>query len=474
MKLQCPHCKTVFQVDESDYAAILAQVRNSEFEAEITRRLKEIEKQREAEAKAARLESEQQMAMRLADKDREKAELEKEIERLKGDIGGFESEKKAALAEAEAEKKAALAEAEARKLMEVSRVSASKDKEISRLQAQIDKGKSDLELALLNERNSTKDELHRKEQAITELNSRLEASEMSARNKVMELNERHTAILKAKEEEIERYKEMKSRLSTKMLGETLEQHCHNMFNRARSQGQFIGAYFEKDNDASHGSKGDFIFRDYVDGDEYISIMFEMKNEDDKTATKHKNEDFFAKLDKDRREKNCEYAVLVTMLEADNDFYNEGIVDVSYRYPKMLVVRPQFFMAVIHLLSNSARRGAERLVGLRRELEIAKAQSVDVTKFEQKRDQFVANFAKLVEGHHKKQDDALTGLDKAIEAAERQAENLRKIKTLFEASRQKLIKANESAENDFTIKKLTHGNPTMRAKFEEARKLNENS
>jgi hypothetical protein len=275
--------------------------------------------------------------------------------------------------------------------------------------------------------------------------------------------------MRSKDAEIAHYKDLKIRLSTKMLGETLEKHCQIMFDRARSNGQFQEAYFEKDNDISvGGTKGDFIFRDYLNGEEYISIMFEMKNEAEATSTKHRNEDFFAKLDKDRRDKQCEYAVLVSTLEADNDLYNEGIVDVSYRFDKMLVVRPQFFMSVIVMLSKTAKRGASQLIGLKHELEIAKAQSIDVTNFEKRRDKFVQEFGKLVQTHLDKQNKALEDLDKAIKAAETQAENLRKIKTLFETSGQKLNKANEAAENDFTIRKLTYGNKTMKAKFAEAK------
>jgi predicted Zn finger-like uncharacterized protein len=425
MNLTCPKCKTVFQVDESDYAVILQQVKNEEFDAEIKRRLKEIERQHIVEDKAKAIEFERRSEQQLAAKDRAMGELEKK-----------------------------------------------KDLEISNLKAQIEMLRKQNELDVVRERNARKDELHAKEQAITELNSKIQAQAVAAENKVHEINERNAVILKAKDEEIERYKDMKIRMSTKMLGETLEQHCYNMFNRARSQGQFQTAYFEKDNDTSiGGTKGDFIFRDYLNDEEYISIMFEMKNEADTTATKHRNEDFFAKLDKDRNDKKCEYAVLVSTLEADSDFYNEGIVDVSYRYDKMIVIRPQFFMAVIVMLSRTAMRGASRLIDLKNQLAIAKAQSIDVTKFEERRDKFVSEFGKLVEAHLKKQDDALEGIDKAIAAAEKQAENLRKVKTLFETSRQKLINANEKAENDFTIRKLTYGNKTMKAKFDEARALN---
>jgi hypothetical protein len=296
---------------------------------------------------------------------------------------------------------------------------------------------------------------------------------MEAENKILEINKSHDEIMRSKDAEIAHYKDLKIRLSTKMLGNTLESHCRNMFNRARSDGQFQDAYFEKDNDASvDGTMGDFIFRDYLNGEEYISIMFEMKNEAEATSTKHRNEDFFKKLDKDRRDKKCEYAVLVSTLEANNDLYNEGIVDVSYLYDKMLVIRPQFFMSVIVMLSKTAKRGASQLSDLKHELEIAKAQSIDVTNFEKRRDKFVQEFSKLVQTHLDKQNEALEDLDKAIKAAETQAENLRKIKTLFETSGQKLNKANEAAENDFTIRKLTYGNKTMKAKFEEARQKGE--
>jgi hypothetical protein len=439
----------------------LQHVRNQEFDQEVQRRLNEIQRQYEAEGKAKVFELEKRNEQKLADKDLAMAELEKEIERLKATMQNFE-----------ASKKAEMAEANNKLVQQMTESSAKKDLEISNLKSQIEMLRKQNELDVVNERNACKDELHAKDQAITELNSKIEAQAIAAENKVHEINERNTAILRAKDEEIEHYKDMKIRMSTKMLGETLEQHCQNMFNRARSNGQFPNAYFEKDNDTSiGGTKGDFIFRDYLNGEEYISIMFEMKNEADTTATKHHNEDFFQKLDKDRTEKRCEYAVLVTTLEADNELYNEGIVDVSYRYDKMIVVRPQFFMSVIVMLSKAAMRGAQNLIDLKHQLAVAQAQSIDVTNFEARRDKFVSEFGKLVDASLKKQDDALEGIDKAIAAAEKQAESLRKVKALFETSRQKLISANEKAENDFTIRKLTHGNPTMRAKFNEARALN---
>lgn len=442
MKLQCPHCKTSFQVDENDYAAIAAQVRNAEFEKEIKRRIAELEAQRQAQEQA-----------RMLEKDNE-------VQRLKSIIDSYDSVK-----EAEA-MRAALA-----KEREIASLRAEKDGELAALRSQAEIREKQHEIDLVNTRNEYADSLNNLKQQLNELKGQLDTEQMMAKNRMLELKENYSVMLKAKDEEIEHYKDMKSRLSTKMLGETLEHHCSNMFNRARSMGQFMTAYFEKDNDASGGTKGDFIFRDYLNGTEYISIMFEMKNEDEGTAKKHRNEDFFAKLDKDRRDKNCEYAILVSTLEGDNELYNEGIVDVSFRFPKMLVVRPQFFMAVISLLSRTARRGAEQMVSLREELEEARAQSIDVTKFEQRRDQFVEQFGKLVTAHLEKQDKALEAIDKAIESAEKQIDNLRKVKALFDTSRQKLIKANEAAETNFTIKKLCHGNPTMRAKFEEARRNN---
>jgi hypothetical protein len=433
MELQCPKCKTFFQVEESVYAELLQQVRNSEFEAEVARRMKEMQSKYELEGKAKALAIERDNEKTLAAKELEVSRLQQEIERLNTVVANFESGKKA---------------------------------EIALLQQQT-------ELAVMKERESCKDAMHAREQQISDLSAKLETQSLEAKNRIHDLTESHNAVLKAKEEELERYKDLKSRLSTKMLGETLEQHCQTMFDRARNQGLFQTAYFEKDNDTSiSGTKGDFIFRDYVNGEEYISIMFEMKNEADTTVAKHHNRDFFEKLDKDRKAKHCEYAVLVSMLESDNELYNEGIVDVSYLYDKMLVIRPQFFMAVIMMLSRTAQRGAHRLMSLKQELETVKQQSVDVSTFEERRDAFAAAFKKLVEGHATKQNAALDSIDKAIAAAEKQAEDLRKVKSLFEKAQQLLDKANDKVENDFTIRKLTRGNPTMKAKFEEARKLRE--
>lgn len=457
-ELTCPNCHTTFQVDDSVYATILAQVRGKEFNAEVELRLKELRRQFDVKEEAARLEVEKNYDRQLAAKDRQLAESQTEITGLKGRIDSYDAQKQSELAKLGSDKDKAYFEAVA-----------AKDREIAELRSRLENIETSHKLDLTNERNSNREQLHLKEQEITELNSKLESQRYAAEKQELELKEQNKALLKAKDEEIDRLKDMKSRLSTKMIGETLEQHCQNTFNMARSMGGFRDAYFEKDNDISGGTKGDFIFRDYIDGEECISIMFEMKNEDDRTATKHRNEDFFHKLDKDRRDKGCEYAVLVSTLEADNDFYNEGIVDVSYRYEKMYVIRPQFFMPIISLLSQSSKRGARTIIDLRQELSVAKAQSIDVTKFEERRDKFTADFMKYVKAHIEKHDEAISSIDKAIADARKQIERLEKIKKLFDTSNTKLIRAGEVMENDFTIKKLTHGNPTMRAKFEEARK-----
>lgn len=411
MKLECPHCKTTFEVDESHYASLLAQVKTAEFDAEISRRMAELKAKQKAEEDALKFRFEAQKAQELAQRNAEIAELKAKLNII--------------------------------------------DKEH--------------ELNILAEQNRAKEELSKLNQSVTELKAKLTNQEILAKNAQLEQKKHTDALLKSKDEEIERLRDMKSRLSTKMLGETLELHCLNAFNLARSQGLFHEAYFGKDNDVVDGTKGDFIFRDYIDGEECLSIMFEMKNEDDATKTKHHNEDFFQKLDKDRQNKKCEYAVLVSTLEADNEVYNSGIVDVSYRYDKMYVIRPQFFISIISLLSRSSKRSAQDIISLRTELAVAREQSIDITKFEERRDQFVATFKKHVEGHMKKHDEALSGIDKAIAAAEKQVENLRKIKILFEDSAKKLIKANDAAENDFTIRKLTRGNPTMQAKFKDLNK-----
>ncbi|MCR4586089.1 MAG: DUF2130 domain-containing protein, partial [Lachnospiraceae bacterium] len=305
-EIKCPNCGKMFQVDDSGYTQIVSQVRDKEFEKELDRREKELAQKKEKDLTIARMEQEKSYNEEIAKKDSEIADRDRMIEQLKAKLSGSETEKKLAVTEAIQEKDRELSE---------------KENEIGKLQGKL--------------------ELQKREEELKEKT----------------LIEKHTGELKLRDEEIERLKDFKARQSTKMIGESLEQHCMTQFNQIRMTA-FPNAYFEKDNDAKTGSKGDFIFRESADGTEFISIMFEMKNEMDTTATKHKNEDFLKELDKDRNEKKCEYAVLVSLLEADNELYNNGIVDVSYRYPKMFVIRPQFFIPIISLLRNAALNSLE--------------------------------------------------------------------------------------------------------------------
>lgn len=410
MNLTCPHCHTSFEVDKSHYADLLAQVKNAEFDKELDRRIKEMAETQRAQSELMKL------RMEAIKKD----ELDK------------------------------------------------KDHEIAELKSQLNIADKERELKVQAAENAAKEKFTELAQTVSELKSKLENERIMAQKSVLELKNNNEILLKAKDLEIERLKDMKARLSTKMLGETLEQHCQVAFDTARAQGLYMTAEFGKDNDASSGSKGDFIFRDFIDGVECLSIMFEMKNESDQTVSKHKNEDFFAKLDRDRATKKCEYAVLVSTLEPDNDLYNGGIVDVSFRYDKMFVIRPQFFLPLISLLSRASKRSAGELITLRKELASARETSIDISTFEARRDKFAEKFKGHLEAHFKKHESAMESIDKAIAAAEKQLESLKKVKAVFEDSRKKLEKANEDIETDFTIRKLTHGNPTMRAKFAEIR------
>ena len=419
-ELVCPKCGTAFSVDEADYAAIVSQVRSTEFNSEVSRRIEELHKREEAEQLAREAQSGQAHQIELS----------------------------------------------------------KKDEEIASLKASLSQSSKENEIAILKERQKAKEAAQAKEAEIVELRSqaRLAASEAALREKSLlndfegklqiikseaavresGLKEDYETRLRLAKEEVERLKDFKTRLSTKMVGETLEAHCSTIFN-AEMRSLLPNAYFEKDNDASGGSKGDFIFRDYEDGTEYVSIMFEMKNEMDDTASKHKNEDFFRKLDADRTSKGCEYAVLVSLLEPDSELYNSGIVDVSYRYPKMYVIRPQFFKAMITLLVNAAKNS----VAYKRELAIARNQSIDVTNFESKLSAFKDAFGRNYRIASDKFKIAIDEIDKSIQ-------HLQKIKDALIGSENNLRLANEKADN-LTIKRLTHGNPTMKSKFDEARR-----
>ena len=404
-ELICPNCGKVFKVDESSYASILKQVRDKEFDREVERQEKYAVERATARVEAA--------------KNREIASLESELAKAKSDT--------------------ALALAR-------------KDGEITRLNAQIRLEKS------LSE-NARNEAIRDKEGEIIRLQNELEMEQSRSQLKEKSLKEAHDAELKRKDEEIAYYKDFKARQSTKMVGESLEQHCEIEFNKLRPTA-FQNAYFEKDNDARTGSKGDFIYRESSpDGTEFISIMFEMKNEMDETATKHKNEDFFKELDKDRREKKCEYAVLVSLLEADNELYNNGIVDVSYRYEKMYVIRPQFFIPLITILRNAALNSLQ----YRRELALVRSQNIDVTNFENSLLDFQSKFSNNYRIASEKFQNAIDEIDKTID-------QLQKVKESLIGSERQLRLANDKAQ-DLSVKKLTRNNPTMKAKFDELEKQN---
>ena len=405
-ELKCPKCGSVFSVDEADYASILSQVKGAEFDAEVSRRLAELHRQQQAEEQARAAKAEQAWQNEL-----------------------FKREQQAV---------AALS---------------GKDKEIAELKAVVNHNADALRIAVMQEQQKMNDTLRTKENEIAQLKADAQLAKSEAAVRENSIKESYEGKLKAAEEQVAYYKDLKTRLSTKMVGETLEVHCSTIFN-GEMRPMFPNAYFEKDNDASGGSKGDFIFRDFVDGFEYISIMFEMKNEMDETATKHKNEDFFKKLDADRNAKGCEYAVLVSLLEPDSELYNGGIVDVSYRYPKMYVIRPQFFKSMITLLVGAARK----TVDYQRQLAEARSQSIDVTNFEDKLMAFKDSFGRNYRLASEKFKTAIDEIDKSIA-------HLQKIKEALIGSENNLRIANDKADA-LTIKKLTSSNPTMKAKFEE--------
>jgi len=433
-ELTCPHCGTPFRVSEADYASILNQVKSSEVDAEVERRIVDIRRQGEAEEKARVADEQLRLQEERARHDRAVAEKDAEIARLKGEIA---------------------AEGDRRKMDVLEAVSA-RDEEIAALKETVEKERGSARVAVLEQQQKAREAAAEKDAEIARLKAEAELEKTRASLQEKAVREDYENRLRVAQEQVDYYKDLKSRLSTKMVGESLEIHCHTVFD-AEMRPMFPNAYFEKDNDASEGSKGDFIFRDYDDGTEYVSIMFEMKNENDETATKHKNEDFFKKLDADRRAKGCEYAVLVSLLEGDSELYNGGIVDVSHKYPKMYVVRPQFFRPIIMLLVNAARNS----VAYKKELALARSQSIDVTNFEERLNAFKDAFGRNYRLASEKFRTAIDEIDKSIL-------HLQKIKEALVGSENNLRLANDKAE-DLTIKRLTHGNPTMRAKFWDAAK-----
>lgn len=504
----CPNCRKAFKVDEAGFADILKQVRDRQFDDELQKRLKIAENEKESAVKLAEAQLKQSLAKDIAEKDKQLAELkarnelelaeqlskkEFELAEMKAKIENAENEKKITVTEAirtlekerdelandlkrkEADKEAAVKLLEAQLKHALQEELTKKDREIMELKA-----KNELELT---------ERLARKEAEMAEMKAKIDNAEIekkllvteaiqkiekerddllnSLKNKETEtqlleksLNEKFNdqlktkdEIIKLKDEEIFMRKEMKLKLSTKMLGETLEQHCETEFNKLRSIA-FQKSFFEKDNDARSGSKGDYIYRESDDvGNEIISIMFEMKNEGDETATKKRNEDFFKELDKDRNEKKCEYAVLVSLLEPESEYYNTGIVDVSHRYNKMYVVRPQFFIPIITLLRNAAMNSIQ----YKAELALMRSQNIDITNFEEKMNKFKDGFARNYDIASRKFKDAIDGIDKTIR-------ELQKTKEALLSSENNLRLANEKTE-DLTIKKLTYNNPTMKAKFD---------
>lgn len=436
-ELKCPKCGNVFKVDEADYAFIVSQVKTAEFEAEINRRLSELHERHKAEQELATAKTEQTFQSQLSKKELELGAKDAEIERLKSQLAQIEVQKETELATA----------------------LAAKDQEIAQLNSTIAQSDSKMQLAVMEERNKAQQTVQAKDNEITQLRSAVELEKREAQIHEAALIKQHEDQLRMKQEQVDYYKDMKTKLSTKMVGETLEQHCSIQFE------QFIrplmpNAYFDKDNDATDGTKGDFIFRDSEDGTEYISIMFEMKNEMDTTATKHKNDDFLKKLDEDRRKKGCEFAVLVSLLEAENDLYNNGIVNKSHLYPKMYVIRPQFFVPFINLLVQASKKSLE----YKKQLILAQSKEVDVTNFENQLEEFKDKFGKNYRLASEKFHTAIDEIDKTID-------HLQKVRKALVGSEDNLRLANDKAEG-LTIRKLTYKNPTMKAKFEEARKENE--
>lgn len=448
-EIRCPKCNEVFQVDDSGYSQIVQQVRDKEFEKEAARRAEELEKAKNSELKILEMEYEKKLESALSEKSDDITDKEKRITELEARLESMESEKQLAVANAVSEREKRFNEESSKAQKAIS----DKESLIKQLELQLQQAQSLQQAALDKAKSENALALEKKQNEINELNSQLKNKDSEAALKCKTIEEKYAIELKNKDELIEQYKDFKARLSTKMVGETLEQHCLTQFNSLRMSA-FPNAYFEKDNDARSGSKGDFIFRESSeDGIEFISIMFEMKNEMDTTATKHKNEDFFKELDKDRNEKGCEYAVLVSMLEADNEFYNAGIVDVSYKYPKMYVIRPQFFIPLISLLRNAARNSLE----YKRELAMAKAQQVDLTNFEKNITEFKTAFSRNYQLASDKFKIAIDEIDKTIT-------HLQKTKDALLSSENNLRLANKKAEEQLTIKKLTKNAPSIKEEF----------
>lgn len=457
-EIKCPHCGQTFTIDEAGYADIARQVRDNEFDKQLRERLALADQEKNKAVELAETKAAGELRATAAAKEAQIQELKalldaadvaKELEVTRA-LAAVQKERDALAADLEnarQEKVAAIQLAEAKLTAELHKESATKDAEIQGL-------RSKLETAEVARKLELTQSLAAVEKERDELKNGLARVELEKQLAETSLKDKYETQLKDRDDAIERLRDMKARLSTKMVGETLEQHCEIEFNKIRSTA-FPRAYFEKDNDARSGSKGDYIFRDSGEsGTEIVSIMFEMKNESDETATKHKNEDFLKELDKDRVEKGCEYAVLVSLLEPDNELYNTGIVDVSHRFQKMYVIRPQFFIQMITVLRNASMKALE----YKAELALVKAQNVDITNFENELETFKAGFGRNYDLASRRFQTAIEEIDKSID-------RLQKAKEALQGSQRNLRLANDKAQ-DVTIKKLTRHNPTMAAKFAE--------
>lgn len=454
----CPHCGKAFKIDEAGYADILKQVRDNDFENQLHERLELAERDKRSAVELARAqmsaELQKQTAAREAEIQSLKSQLQAEevarqlaVTQALADVEKQRDALASALEQARQETQSAKQIAEARLVHELQKAATDKDTQIQALKARLDNAEMAQTLAITEARSVL-------EKQRDELQARLERTRLEKQLAEQSLRDRYETQIKDRDDAIERLRDMKARLSTKMVGETLEQHCETEFNRIRATA-FPRAYFEKDNDARTGSKGDYIFRDSDEGGtEIVSIMFEMKNESDTTATKKRNEDFLKELDRDRTEKGCEYAVLVSLLEPESELYNTGIIDVFHRYPKMYVVRPQFFIPIITLLRNAAMNSLK----YKTELALVKAQNIDITNFESRLDSFKDAFSKNYDLASRRFQTAIDEIDKSID-------HLQKTKDALLGADRNLRLANDKAQ-DVTIKKLTKGNPTMAAKFAE--------
>ena len=454
-ELKCPHCGSVFTVDEADYASIVSQVKNAEFDAEIGRRMEELEARRKAEQELTEARTRKEFAEQMNGKEKELIAKENEIERLKSQMETLSVQLNGERQLEVDRLKEQLKNIEAQKDAERDLALAEKEKTITALQSTVNQADTRLKMAVMEEQKRAEQELQARDHTISQLQSDMKMERFKAEAETAKLKEQHKLELEAKQEQIDYYRDFKTRMSTKMIGESLETHCSTLFNQMLRP-ILPNAYFEKDNDVTDGTKGDFIFRDMEDGVEYVSIMFEMKNEMDTTATKHKNEDFLKKLDEDRRKKRCEFAVLVSLLEPDNELYNGGIVDVSHRYEKMYVIRPQFFIPLITLLVQTSKKSLE----YKKQLIQAQSREVDVTNFENKLTEFREKFGRHYDLASRKFNEAVKQIDDTIA-------KLQKVKENLLGSENNLRLAQQDTAN-LTISRLTRGNPTMKQKFDEAR------